>query len=353
MMDRLKAGVIGCGTIAQVRHIPELAANEHCELAALYSVTPGKAEKLAGTYGGKAYTDLDAFLESGLDAVVVCVPNALHASITIQALNHGIHVLCEKPMAATLEECTAMTEAAKRSGKKLMIAQNQRFAPAHAEARRRIERGEIGKLLSFDTVYTHGGPEAWCGQANPWFFDRKRSAFGVMADLGVHKTDLIHYLLGEPIVKVSAFLKTMDKKYPDGSLISVDDNAFCLYETVSGIAGTMHVSWTQYGEEINSTVIQGSEGVIRCYADPKYTLIVERKGHEAEKLELGTVGNNKEQTSGKLFHSGIADGFVTCILNDTEPPVSGEEAMKAMKVIFAAEESDRTGKTVIVDQGEG
>lgn len=346
----LKIGIIGCGTIAQVRHIPEFAANEHCELASFYSVTPGKAEKMAKNYGGKGFTDFEAFLNSGLDAVSVCVTNALHASMSIQALDHGLHVLCEKPMAVTLEECEAMVKAAKRNGKKLMIGQNQRFAAAHMEAKRRIERGDIGKILSFDTVYAHGGPEAWCGQANPWFFDKKQSVFGAMADIGIHKTDLLHYLLGEPIVKVNAILETMDKKYPDGSLIAVDDNAFCLYQTSSGITGTMHVSWTQYGEEINSVVIQGSEGVIRCYTDPKYTLIVEKKGGAVERLELGTVGNNEDQTSGKLFNSGVIDSFVDNIRNDTRPLVDGEEAIKAMRVIFAAQESSRTGKTVLIDQ---
>lgn len=344
----LRVGVIGCGTIAQVRHIPEFAENKNCELTAFYSVTPGKAENMAKQYGGKGYTDLEAFLDSGLDAVSVCVTNALHAPVTIKALERGIHVLCEKPMAVTLEECQAMVEAAKKNNRKLMIAQNQRFAPAHVEARRRIAAGEIGKILSFDTVYGHGGPEAWAGQENPWFFDKKSAAFGAMADIGVHKTDLLHYLLGEHIVKVSAMFSTMDKKYPDGNPIAVEDNAFCLYQTASGITGTMHVSWTQYGEEINSTVIQGSQGVIRCYADPEYALIVEKKDGSRERLQLGTVGKNEEKAEGKWFDSGVIAAFVDSILKDTVPPIDGEEAMKAMQVIFAAEKSNRTGEMVSV-----
>lgn len=348
----LKVGIIGCGTIAQVRHIPELANNQNCQLTAYYSATPQKAEKMAERYGGKAYTDLEEFLSSGLDAVCVCVPNALHAEISVKALNHGLHVLCEKPMATTLEDCESMVEAAKRNGKKLMIGQNQRFAQAHVEARKRIEAGEIGDILSFDTVYGHAGPEAWSGQKNPWFFDKKRSVFGAMADLGVHKTDLMHYLLGEPIVKVNANLCTRDKKYPDGSLISVDDNAFCLYQTASGVVGSMHVSWTQYGEEINSTVIQGSEGVIRCYTDPKYTLIVEKKHGPVEKLELDTVGVNEEQTSGKFFNSGVIDAFVDCILQDKKAPIDGEEALKTMRVIFAAQKSAQTGEAAWIEENK-
>lgn len=345
----LSIGIVGCGTIAQRRHIPEFAANPNCKLTAFWSVTPGKAEKMAEKYGAVGYTDLDAFLDSGLDAIAVCSTNATHAQITVKALNRGIHVLCEKPMATSMAECQAMVDAAKANNKKLMIDQNQRFASVHREARKRIAAGEIGQLLSFDTVYAHAGPEDWLGSANPWFFDKEKSVFGCMADIGIHKTDLLHYLLGEPIVKVSAILKTMDKKYPDGRLIAVDDNAFCLYQTASGITGTLHVSWTQYGTEINSTVIQGTKGVIRCYDDPEYDFIIEKFGVGVEKMHLGMAMTNEEQRAGKLTNSGVIDSFVDCILNDTVPAVSGEEACKAMRVIFAAEQSSRTGQTVLID----
>lgn len=348
----LKIGIIGCGTIARVRHVPEYMANPHCEVKALFDTEESRAGVLAAQCGGKIYTDLEQFLACGLDAVSVCVANAFHAEMTVKALEAGIHVLCEKPMAASLEECKAMVAASEKSGKKLMIGHNQRFAEAHKEARRMIQAGEIGKILSFETKFEHSGPEAWSGQVNPWFFDKQRSVFGAMADLGVHKTDLLQYLLGEPIVKVSAILTTIDKKYPDGSLIAVDDNAYCIYQTASRATGTMHVSWTQYGEECNSTVLLGSEGTIRLYTDPEYTLILERKNGERQKYRLGTVGTNEEQTSGKLFSSGVIDGFIDCIRKDTEPPVSGREAMRAMQVVFAAEKSSRTGNTVLVNNME-
>ncbi len=346
----LKVGVIGCGTIAQVRHIPEYAANENCELVAYYDVNKENAEKMAAKYGGTVYTNLEEFFKSGVEAVSVCVANAFHSSISVQALEAGVHVLCEKPMATTLADCRAMVDAAKKNKKKLMIGQNQRFAQAHVKARALIEEGAIGTPLAFETKFEHSGPEAWSGQQNPWFFDKKCSVFGAMADLGVHKTDLIHYLLGDSIVKVSAVLTTVDKKYPDGSLIAVDDNAYCIYETANKVTGTMHVSWTQYGVESNSTIIQGSEGTLRCYCDPKYTLILEKKTGEIEKFELDTVGTNEDQTSGKLFNSGVIDAFVDCIVNDTIPAVSGEEAIKAMKVVFAAEKSSATGETVAVEE---
>jgi len=344
----LRVGIVGCGTIAQRRHIPEFAANPHCKLTAFWSYTPGKAAKLAQQYDAVGYTDLDVFLDSGLDVIAVCSTNATHAEITVKALDKGIHVLCEKPMATTMEECEAMVAAAKRSGKKLMIAQNQRFASVHQEARKRIAAGEIGNLLTFDSVYGHAGPEDWLGSANPWFFDKEKSVFGCMADIGIHKTDLLHYLLGEPIVKVSAILRTMDKKYPNGELIAVDDNAFCLYQTASGIPGTLHVSWTLYGQENNSTRIYGTNGVLRLYDDPEHSLIFEHRDGSIERIAVDHLATNDEQNAGGRVSTGVIDAFVDAVLFGKPTPASGEEAVKAMRVVFAAEESGRTGLPVVV-----
>jgi predicted dehydrogenase len=97
-------------------------------------------------------------------------------------------------MATTLEECEAMVKAARESGRRLMIGHNQRYAPAHQKAKALIESGEIGRVLTFMTTFGHSGPEIWTGTANSWFFDKNRAAFGALADLGIHKADLIHYL---------------------------------------------------------------------------------------------------------------------------------------------------------------
>ena len=96
-------------------------------------------------------------------------------------------------MATTLEDCERMVAAARKSGKYLMIDQNQRLAGAHRKARELIRAGAIGKPLTFRTAFRHGGPETWSVDPgkSTWFFDKKRAAMGAMADLGVHKADLI------------------------------------------------------------------------------------------------------------------------------------------------------------------
>ena len=157
---------------------------------------------------------MEALLEDpNVDAVSICSANTSHAQIAVAALEAGKHVLCEKPMATTLEDCERMVSAAKKSGKKLMIDQNQRLAGAHVKARELIEQGEIGSVITFATAFRHGGPETWSvdpGQST-WFFDKKRAAMGAMADLGVHKTDLIQYLIGQTVDEVEAALHAGQK----------------------------------------------------------------------------------------------------------------------------------------------
>lgn len=344
----MKVGIIGCGKITEVRHAPEYHENPHCEIAGFYDVVPEKAQALAKEYGGRTFASVEELLESDVDAVSVCVANRFHAAISIQALKAGKHVLCEKPMATTEEDCEAMVEAAREAGKYLMIGLNQRLAKAHVKAKEILDSGEMGEVLTFETHFSHPGPEGWTGQANSWFFDKKTAQFGVMADLGVHKTDLLYYLTGKKIVKTSATLATVDKRYPDGRLVDVDDNAIALYTLETGAVGTMHVSWTNYGAEDNSTKLYCQNGVMRMYDDPTYSLIVEKKDGTVVPYQLDQLTSNKEQTSGGRTSTGIIDAFVDAVVNDHQPMISGESALHAMKVIFANQRSSESGKAELV-----
>ncbi len=139
---KLKIGVIGCGAISVRRHLPEYAANENVEIAALYNRTRSKAEDMQKKYGGIVCGSVEEMVAMDLDAVSVCTANAMHAHDTILALQAGKHVLCEKPMDVTIEKCTAMVEEARKAGKLLMIAQNQRFSSAHKKAHDLIAEGQ-------------------------------------------------------------------------------------------------------------------------------------------------------------------------------------------------------------------
>ncbi len=170
-----------------------------------------------------------------------------------------------------------------------------------------------------------------------------------MADLGVHKTDVIHFLTGERIVKTSAVITTRDKKSEDGCLATVDDNAFAIYTMESGVVGTMHVSWTNYGTEENSTTLYMKKGVIRIYDDPKYSLIVEKSNGDVISYQLDLLATAMKQSSGEYTSSGVIDTFINSITTNTPPALSGESALHPMQVIFANKRSAELGTAVDVD----
>ncbi|WP_416147940.1 Gfo/Idh/MocA family protein [Salipaludibacillus sp. HK11] len=339
-MTTLKVGVIGCGSIANFRHLPEYKAQKNVEIVAVCDIVESRVNQFAEKYGAKAYTNYQELLKDGeIDAVSVCTPNTLHAPMTIASLKAGKHVLCEKPMATSREEAEEMIEAAKKAGKQLMIAHNQRFVPSHKKARQLIASGEIGKIYSFRTAFGHGGPEGWSVDGkDSWFFDKKQAFIGTMGDLGVHKTDLIRYILGEEIVEVGAFVEANAKENSD-----VDDNAVCVLKTESGTIGTLAASWSYVASEDNATVIYGEKAVIRLEDDPKYSMVVQYQTGEVVKYELGGIqSNDGDGQTG----SDVINNFVTSIENNDHSPVSGDEGMKSLAVVLAALKSNEE-KTIV------
>ena len=343
-----RIGIIGCGKIAQVRHIPEYAENPYAELAGFYDLNTQRAAELAAQYGGKAYESAEAMLAApAIDAVSVCVANHAHAPITIAALKAGKHVLCEKPMATTLEECEEMVETAHEAGKFLMIGHNQRLAKAHAVAKELIDQGMIGRIITFRTTFGHGGPETWSVDPgkNTWFFDKNKAAMGAMADLGIHKTDLIQFLTGQHVVRTTARVVTLDKKDASGQLIGVDDNAICIYEMSGGTMGTMTASWTYYGAEDNSTILYGEKGIMRIYDDPAHSIVVKLADGTEKVYDVEQIQTNDNQTK-----SGVIDLWMNCLETNTPPEISGEEALYAMRAVFASLESAKAGTAVDIPE---
>ena len=298
----IKIGILGCGKIAQVRHIPEYAANPDCQLVGFYNPTKSRAEDMAAKYGGLVYDTAEELLANPeIDAVSVCAANYAHAELAIQAMKAGKHVLCEKPMAITLSDCEEMVRVSEETGKFLMIGQNQRLTRAHMLAKQLLADGLIGRVITFRTSFGHGGPETWAIKPgkDTWFFDKSKAAMGAMADLGIHKTDLIQFLLGQKVVRSTARLATLDKRGADEQLIGVDDNAICIFEMADG---------------------------------PLQTYDVEQ------------IQTNDNQTK-----SGVIDLWVDCLKNNRAPEISGESALYAMRAVFASIESSQTGKTVEIE----
>ena len=342
----MRVGIIGCGRISQVRHLPEYRDNPKAEIAGYFDFSKERAAQLQAIYGGKVYETVDEMLaDPTIDAVSVCTSNNTHADITVKALEAGKHVLCEKPMAVSLEDCERMAETARRTGKKLMIDQNQRLAKAHVRAKELLKEGLIGRVVTFRTTFGHGGPETWSITPGPnvWFVDKKKAVMGAMADLGIHKTDLIQFLLDTKVVATTAYVGTLDKKYADGSKIGVDDNAMCIYEMENGTVGTMTASWTCYGQEDNSTVLYGTKGIMKIYDDPSYSIKVILRNGEQIYYDIDRIQTNDNQTK-----SGVIDAFVDDVVNDREPSISGESVLTAMRAVFGNLRSSEEGRRVEV-----
>lgn len=343
-MTKIRVAVIGCGSIAKHRHLIEYNNNPHVEIVAVSDINEARVKETAEKYHAKAYTSYEALLESeNIDAVSVCLPNYLHAPVSIAALNAGAHVLCEKPMATSREEAEQMIEAAKRNNKKLMIGHNQRFVSSHQKARKLIEQGEVGKIYSFRTSFGHGGPEGWSADgADSWFFKKEQAFIGAMGDLGVHKADLLRYLLGEEFVEVGAFVEMNAKEN-----IDVDDNATLILKTTSGIVGTLAASWAYTAKEDNSTILYGEKATLRLEDDPEYSLIVQYNNGEVVKYELDGIQSNED---GGQTTSYTIDHFVESILHDTNPLIDGEEGKKSLQVILGALESVETKRIISLEK---
>lgn len=338
-MEKLKVGVIGCGSIAKYRHLPEYAANPNVEIVAVCDAVEERAKATAEQYGAEAFTDYEQLLNSiETDVVSVCLPNYLHAPVSIAALHAGNHVLCEKPMATSHEEALAMIEAAKENGKILMIGHNQRFVASHQKVKKMLEEGEFGKVYSFRTTFSHGGPEGWSIDGrNSWFFDKEKAFIGALGDLGVHKADLIRYLLGE-VKEVGAFVETSAKQNTE-----VDDNAVCIVKMENGTIGTLTASWSYVAGGDNSTVIYTEKAVVRLEDDPTYSLIIHYKNGETVRYQLDKIQTNED---GGQTASHVIDHFVDAVQHNKTSLITGEEGMKSLDVILAALESNEKGQFI-------
>ncbi|MFH5182884.1 Gfo/Idh/MocA family protein [Paenibacillus sp. TAB 01] len=337
-MSKVRVAVVGCGSISKHRHIPEYAANPNVEFVGFCDLILERAEHYAQQHGGRAYTSYEEMLKAEKpDAVSVCTPNVLHAPYAIMAANAGAHVLVEKPMATSEADALAMIEAAKKNGVYLMVGHNQRLMPPHQKAKEILQTGKMGKVISFRTSFGHPGPERWSIDGrDSWFFRKEEAIMGAMGDLGVHKSDLIRWLLDDEVVEVAAFVNTLHKEGTD-----VDDNATCVLRMKSGTIGTLVASWTYYKGGDNSTVLWCENGAMHIGTHPVDQVIVELRDGSVEKYQVGAMATNEKQ-----LPSGVIDAFVESIVTQTPPSISGEEGLRSLNVILAAFESQASKKVV-------
>jgi len=283
----------------------------------------------ADTYGvERRYQDWRAMLaEGGFEAVSICTPPALHGEMTVASAQHGYHVLVEKPMALTVQQCDEMIAAADQAGVILMVAHNQRFSARHGIAKEILATGRLGAPRRVHAVFAHAGPEHWSPDQT-WYFNPSLSGHGVLLDLGYHKIDLLRWLLGQEVVAVQAFTAAFEKS------AAVDDTVVAALKFSGGTLGTVQVSWVERPGFDDFTTIHCERGAIRIPSLATEPVRVEeqRSGHVVEAAYRCT-------TTDPAGWFGAVAAFVEAVQHGGESPVPGTEGKATLAAVLAAYQS--------------
>ena len=231
-----------------------------------------------------------------------------------------------------------------------MIGMNQRLAPPHIVAKEILDSGKLGRILTYETNFKHPGADGWSVDGiHSWFFKKELAGMGVCGDLGIHKADVMRYLTGDEFHKIGGFVKTLDKRHPDGSKMEVDDNAFLECEMKSGAIGSIHISWTNYGRMgDNGTRFFCEKGVMRVGEEGDYAdgVMIDYQDGRKDRIRAGAVATNEKQTD-----SGVAALLTKSILTNTPPEIDGEEGYKALNVVITGIEASNEGVIKTIEHG--
>ena len=323
---RLRAAVIGGGKIAELGHLPGYSA-AGVEIAALCERTPARLASMADQFGiQRRFTDWRAMLdEGGFDVLSICTPPALHKEMATEALEKGVHVLVEKPMALTAGECQAMIDAADASDRILMIAHNQRFRAQHRIAKELLDAGRLGQIRRVHAEFAHGGPERWSPDQT-WYFDKALAGHGVLIDLGYHKLDLLRWLLGKEIVHIQAVTATFEKP------TTAEDSASVLMLFSGGALGTLQVSWAHHPDVPDTITIDGEHGTLHVPSDPEAPVRVLEQTAQGGVVETLI---RAEPSGGPGWLPAIA-AFIDAVRGGLQSPVSGADGKAALEIVLRA-----------------
>ena len=357
MAEKLRAGIIGCGGIANGKHMPNLTKTGKAEMVAFCDIVVERAEKAAkeyGTPGAKVYTDYKKLLaENKLDMVYVLTPNKSHSYITIDALEAGNHVMCEKPMAKTAKEARAMVEAAKRTGKVLTIGYQTRFFHPSQYIKKSIERGDLGEIY-------FAKAHALRRRAVPtWgvFLNEEEQGGGPLIDIGTHALDLTLWYMDnyKPKSVMGNVYKKLNANGDSGNAFgpwnpdefTVEDSAFALITMENGATIILESSWA-----LNMIdAFEAKATLCGTKAGADMTDGVRINGDEFGRLYVKTPSL---KAGGVAFFEGGSDdpavteqmAFINAITKGTPLTVLPEQACVVTEILEAIYESAKTGKLV-------
>ncbi|MDY3929160.1 MAG: Gfo/Idh/MocA family oxidoreductase [Clostridia bacterium] len=352
-MKKLRIGMVGTGNIASV-HLDAYKKIENVEIVAACDINPENLNAAAEKYGIKnTYPSITEMIKNEeLDAVDVCVWNCNHAKCSIEALNAGLNVLCEKPMAASAKEAEEMIEAAKKNNKLLMIGFVLRFDDETKIAKDFIDNDYLGDIYYSKAVYLrrHGAPGGW-------FTDKSRSAGGPVIDLGVHVIDLTRYLMGKPKalsvfastndtlknrpgLKTSVAWKPKDAKPDD--IYDVEDFGVAMIKYEGNKTTLLETSYSINGETVTKKELFGTKGGMNL--NGKDTKIYTEVNNFIADIVPDTANYNY---SCDMFEAEMRH-FADCCLNGTKCIAPAEDGLEVMKILDAIYESAKTGHEVII-----
>jgi UDP-N-acetyl-2-amino-2-deoxyglucuronate dehydrogenase len=355
-MRKIKTGIIGAGKVGHL-HAAALVSNSKSEFTAVLGRTEEKTQKFADQYGVKAYTDLDAFLkESGVEAVCICTPHPVHRDPSIAAAEAGVHILVEKPLASSLEDCDAILEVVQKSGVKLSMVCQRRFYEPCARIHDAIEAGKIGKPI-LGTVTVLGWRDQAYYDSDPWRGTWKSEGGGVLVNQAVHQLDLLLWYMG-PVAEVSSYWANLN--HPN---IEVEDTAVASIRFKSGALGQVMVS-NSYNPAIHGKVsVLGSNGAMlgvqtdggamfiagmSNIEEPPLNDFWTVPGEEGKLAEWAKEDTERFRTTNAMerYHALQIDDFLEAIIDEREPSVTGLAGRETVELFTAIYRSGRDGKSI-------
>ncbi len=333
----MRIGMVGAGSMGTV-HAPawkKLAA-QGAELVGIHSARIDATAKLAGQYDVKVYPSYEALL-ADVDVVDLCVPTDLHREMTIRAAQAGKHVICEKPIALTLEDGKAMIHACESAGVRLFIAQVLRFVPSYASAQSVVASGQIGKPGVIALTRVSYQPRK---SNDNWFTDENRSG-GLIIDLMIHDYDYARWIGGD-VRRV--YSKSVRSVHPDAP----GDYVLVTLRFESGAIGRIEGGWVYPPGFFRTSIdIAGTGGLLEWSSDDSETMRTHLMSPPQQ--EVGEVALPFTLEADTPFDFEIRH-FYDALVNNLPFMVEPRDALKALQIGLAARESIKTGQAITLDQ---
>jgi len=342
-------GVIGCGGIAHAAHLPNIVRNPRANLVAVADIDRERANATAEQYGCTGYQDYhDLLMNPEVEAVCVTSWAAAHAETVIAAAEAGKHILCEKPIAISLEDADAMVAAADRAGVKFTMGYQTRFGVGGPLVKQILDDGLIGRVMGLNIVAvspsSHGAT---------WFLKRELSGGGVLMDWGIYTAFNLNWWLG-PVERVFATSAIFRKEVTvRGELLTdldVEDTVAAHLTFRSGAMGSWYSAWAVKASH-GTTTIDGSEGSIRLEKGEGVSLFSTRLG-DRDNLR-GWRNIPATEPSLLTLHYRKIEHLVDAVLDDTPLVLTGADGRDALELVLAIYRSAEIGQPVTLPLDRG